>query len=255
MNILKEVILNQLIKIPAVKTRAKKHHQTGIINKPEVLMDQYYALTKNAPVKNKDILELGPGKTIELVLKAKEDGASSVAIVDIEQYLTNQNALENGIDYKIYNGREIPFPDESFDLIWSNGVYEHIRFPEITVKETFRLLRPNGIAVHVIGLKDHFSYTNSNPDIVFNCLKYPKWVWEMMMWNRSNYVNRLRVSDWVNLHESVGFKSSINYSEIDEYIRSIYKTNKKFKYLLEYSEDDAVTTEIHLVVKKEQKLF
>ena len=27
---------------------------------------------------------------------------------------------------------------------WSTSVYEHLRYPEITVAETFRLLRPGG---------------------------------------------------------------------------------------------------------------
>ncbi len=250
MNILKEIILNQLIKIPAVKARAKERHQTGISHHPEFLMSQHNALTKYASVRDKDILELGPGMTIEIVLKAKEDGARSVAIVDIEQYLTHQQALDNGINYQIYDGKKIPFPDESFDLIWSSSVFEHIRFPKITVEETYRLLRPGGISVQLIDLKDHFSYSNNNPDIVFNCLKYPKWLWEMMTWNRSNYVNRLRASEWIELHESFGFKIVSKHMETNDYIHDSYKNKSELKYLLKYSENDAISSEIHLVAKK-----
>ncbi|MFN2391407.1 MAG: class I SAM-dependent methyltransferase [Pyrinomonadaceae bacterium] len=249
MNILKEVILNQLIKIPAVKIKAKKHHQTGISHHPEFLIDKYNNLTKYASVKGKHVLELGPGKTIEVMLKAKADGASSVAIVDIEKYLTTQQTLDNGINYKIYDGRKIPFPDESFDLIWSSDVYEHIRFPQITVEETYRLLRPGGMVIHLIDLRDHFSFGN-NPDLIFNCLKYPKWLWEMMTWNRSNYINRLRASEWIKIHESAGFKIINNYTEISDYIRDNYKTKSKLKYLLKYSEYDIISTGMHLVAKK-----
>ncbi len=250
MNILKEVILNQLIKIPAVKNKAKKYHQTGISHNPELLMKTYNSLSKYSSVKDKRILELGPGKTIEIVLQAKKDGALSVAIVDIENYLTIRQITDNKIDYKIYDGKKIPFPDESFDLIWSNDVYEHIRFPQITVAETYRLLRPGGMVVHIIDLMDHFSYGKNNPDILLNCLKYPKWLWEMMTWNRSNYVNRLRASEWTEIHKSEGFKVVNDSTETNEYIRDNYKTKKELNYLLKYSEFDAVSTIVYLAAQK-----
>lgn len=250
MNVLKEVVLNQLIKIPAVKNKARNYHQTGISHNPESFNKTYDSLTRYSPVKGKRVLELGPGKTIEVVLQAKKDGATSVAIVDIENYLTEQQVTENEIDYRIYDGRKIPFPAESFDLIWSNDVYEHIRYPKITIEETYRLLSPGGMAVHIIDLEDHFSYGKNNPDIALNCLKYPKWLWEMMTWNRSNYVNRLRASDWIEMHESAGFKIINQHTVINEYIRDNYKTKKNLKYLLKYSEYDAVSGAIHLIAQK-----
>jgi len=250
MNFVKEVILNQLIRIPAVKEKAKKNHHTGMSHNPESLLKNYNIYTKHSSVKDKHILELGPGKTIEVALKAKENGASSVALVDIEPYLSNQQILDNGINYKIYDGKQIPFPGESFDLIWSSDVYEHIRFPQLTIEETYRLLRPGGMVIHIIDLADHFSFGTNNSDIIFNCLKYPKWIWEAMTWNRSNYVNRLRASQWIDIHESVGFKIISQNTEINEYIRDNYKTSPKLKYLLKYSEYDAISTELHLVAKK-----
>lgn len=250
MNILKEIILNLLIKIPAVKNRAKMYHRTGISRDPESFTETYERLTRYAPVKDKRVLELGPGKTIEVILQAKKDGASEIAIVDIEKYLSDREIAENDIDYRIYDGKRIPFSDESFDLIWSNDVYEHIRYPQITIKETYRLLSQGGIAVHTIDLKDHFSYGKNNPDITLHCLKYPEWLWETMTWNRSNYVNRLRASEWIALHKTAGFEILGAHTEDDEYIRDNYKTKKSLKYLLNYSEYDAVAGVIHLIAQK-----
>jgi SAM-dependent methyltransferase len=43
----------------------------------------------------------------------------------------------------------LPFPDASFDSIVSDQVLEHVRGnPQAVVDETFRVLRPGGVAVH-----------------------------------------------------------------------------------------------------------
>lgn len=252
MNIPKELILNQLIKIPAVRERAKKYHRTGISHDPTRIDRVYYELTNHVSVVSKDILELGSGKTTEIVQKAVEQGASSIAILDIERYLTNEVTDRLGINYKIYNGQKMPFESESFDLIWSNDVFEHVRFPETTVAETFRLLRPGGAVVHIIDLQDHFSYGKDEPFLALNCLKYPKWLWELMTWNRSNFVNRLRASEWVRLHETVGFTIVAQSTEPDEFIRQHYRNEKRLEYLRAYSEHDAVSAKITLTGTKDK---
>lgn len=250
MNIIKEVILNQLIRIPAVKARAKKSHQTGLSHNPELLAQSYARIVEYSPVKNKDVLELGPGKTIEIIQRALVDGASSVAIADVEAYLDSRQISDNKINYVVYNGRTVPLPDESFDLIWSHDVYEHLRFPKITVEETYRLLRPGGMVVHMIDLMDHFAFGKEDLNLAFNCLKYPEWLWELMTWNRSNYVNRLRASEWIALHQSAGFKILINDTESNKHIMENYKSEAKLKYLLRYSEYDAISAQIFIVAIK-----
>jgi ubiquinone/menaquinone biosynthesis C-methylase UbiE len=250
MNLLKESLLNQLIRIPAVRTIAKRHHETGISANPELLTRYYGILTEHASVAGKSLLELGPGKTIELVLQAKQDGASSVAIADIEPYLSADEAERLGVDYKIYDGKKLPFADESFDLIWSTTVYEHVRFPEEMVKETWRLLKKGGMVVHIIDLMDHFAHGRNRPDLVFNCLKYPKWVWEGITWNRSNFVNRLRASEWVDLHESAGFDIVSKDCETSSYIQENYRSDPQLSYLTRFSEADAISTWLYLAARK-----
>jgi len=47
-------------------------------------------------------------------------------------------------DFVQFNGIDIPFPDNQFDLIYSDQVFEHVRFPEKLLSEIYRVLKPGG---------------------------------------------------------------------------------------------------------------
>lgn len=43
-----------------------------------------------------------------------------------------------------YGGEELPFPDRSFALVYSYQVLEHVRKPELALREIARVLQPGG---------------------------------------------------------------------------------------------------------------
>jgi SAM-dependent methyltransferase len=49
---------------------------------------------------------------------------------------------------QVYDGKTIPFPDHSFDVVFSSNVLEHIPHIEEFQVEIHRVLRPQGMAVH-----------------------------------------------------------------------------------------------------------
>tara|TARA_X000000368_G_scaffold418978_1_gene421209 strand:+ start:4631 stop:5347 length:717 start_codon:yes stop_codon:yes gene_type:complete len=49
----------------------------------------------------------------------------------------------------------LPFEDNFFDVVFSKSVIEHFHNPDILVKETFRCLKPGGIAIIMVPSWEH----------------------------------------------------------------------------------------------------
>jgi SAM-dependent methyltransferase len=49
-----------------------------------------------------------------------------------------------------YDGRHIPFPDASFDVVFSSNVLEHVRDLDQLEREIKRVLRAGGLCIHVL---------------------------------------------------------------------------------------------------------
>lgn len=246
---LKEILLNQLITVPFIQNWSNKNGSTGRNENPEEVRKVYDKYKKaSGCLKDKTILELGPGHTFGNLILALKDGASKVCAADIMEYV---NSIDPNIEYKEYDGKQLPYENESFDFVWSWTVYEHLRFPEITIPETFRILKRGGVSISFIDLVDHFVYGPfpEKEEDIFDCLSYSDSEWKMMTSNRSTYVNRLRVSDWKKLFEKSGFEIIECTQQKSEIVKDLV-ANGKLSYLSKYSVEDAITRNIFVVAQK-----
>lgn len=91
------------------------------------------------------ILEIGAG-TGRQALELFKRGFSIEAI---EMPSSNYSGTRL-FDITDFDGRHIPFPDASFDIVFSSNVLEHV--PDLVQihKEIRRVLRPSGYVVHVL---------------------------------------------------------------------------------------------------------
>ncbi len=249
MPIIIEIVKNCLIKVPFIKEIAKKRHVTGFNQSEEGIRTIFETYRRYTGFEGKNVIELGPGHTWGPAKKMKEAGAASVSIIDIERYIPDTVLGENPwLNYIMYPGGTMPLAAEQFDLVLSYTVYEHLRQPETTIRETFRILKKGGLAVHLIDLGDHLHFGH-DPSKQFNCLRFGNTTWDLMSRNRSIYVNRIRKSGWRKLHREAGFTIVEEKDIIDEYSRTLFEKGG-LAYLAKLEPEDRFVSNLILVVRK-----
>jgi len=247
LNQLVEKIKNLLIRISFVKKIAKLLHQTGANQDPSLVQQIFAFYSQVGEVQGKTVLELGPGQTWQVADLLCAAGASCVYLCDIERYFANDVLTDNNIAFIQYAGKNLPLEDASVDYVCSYNVFEHLRSPETTINEVFRILKRGGKAIHSIDLRDH--YFNLDSAKSFNCLRYSDDAWDAMTFHRSVYVNRLRVSEWIRLHLAAGFSISWTRGYENSLIRNIFNSGG-VQYLSKFSDEDRFTCRLDLMVEK-----
>lgn len=51
---------------------------------------------------------------------------------------------------EIYDGRTIPFPDATFDVVFSSNVLEHVQDISVMMTEIRRVLKVDGVTIHIL---------------------------------------------------------------------------------------------------------
>jgi hypothetical protein len=176
-------------------------------------------------------LELGPGDSLSSAIIAAAHGATHTYLVDAGPFATPDLAIYRDVA-RILRQQDLSPPaldgvhdidallricrasygtrglqslrnisSASVDFIWSHAVLEHVRRAEFVefVRETRRIVHPNGICSHQIDLQDHLGGALNN-------LRIPSRWWETE-WMASSgfYTNRLRISEIIKMFESAGF--------------------------------------------------
>jgi ubiquinone/menaquinone biosynthesis C-methylase UbiE len=100
--------------------------------------------------RGKRVLEVGCGAGVDLVRFAK--GGAHVTGVDISSSaiaLARQNFEQQKLDADLReaDGEHLPFPDNSFDLVYAHGVVQYTADDRALVNECLRVLKPGGRAV------------------------------------------------------------------------------------------------------------
>lgn len=97
------------------------------------------------------VLDIGCGAGVDVIFAAKKVGASGNVVgaelvsemLDRGKNNIQMTDLKN-VSLVEESGEKLSFPDESFDVVISNGVFNLIPDKERAVAEAFRLLKPGG---------------------------------------------------------------------------------------------------------------
>jgi len=96
----------------------------------------------------RDVLDVGCNTgygTVRLVGSARSVTGVDVSPAAVDAARTREGA--EGVDFRVIDGLGLPFPDDSFDLVTSFQVVEHVADPMPYLREITRVLRPGGQAV------------------------------------------------------------------------------------------------------------
>lgn len=123
--------------------RARMEYESELADE-DAFLRRYFPMD----VTGLDILDLGCGFGGRTV-RWKEMGARSVTGLEIgdrmakeaAEFASSRNVEGN---FLVGVGEHLPFPDDSFDAVFSYDVFEHVQHLPSVLSECFRVLRPGG---------------------------------------------------------------------------------------------------------------
>ncbi|WP_299550023.1 class I SAM-dependent methyltransferase [Seonamhaeicola sp.] len=134
-------------------------------------LDRYYirtsifeALKRHIPFFKGALLDIGCGKMPYKAYILKNSEITDYVGLDIETALIYDAKVKPDVTW---DGKTMPFKDESFDCAFGTEVLEHCPDPEIVLKEVNRILKPGGMFFFTVPFlwnlhevpNDEFRYT------------------------------------------------------------------------------------------------
>lgn len=98
------------------------------------------------------VLDLGAGAGIVEHMNFR-GLASKVCGVDLDTRVVSNGMLDEG---RVSDAGEIPYADESFDIVFSDNVVEHLSDPQSVLQEVYRVLKPGGVFLFKTPNKYHY---------------------------------------------------------------------------------------------------
>jgi SAM-dependent methyltransferase len=100
--------------------------------------------------RGKEVLEVGCGAAVDLARFAK--GGARVTGVDLASSaieLARANFAQQSLhgEFRVADGEQLPFSDNTFDVVYAHGVVQYTANPKQLVEECRRVLKPGGSAI------------------------------------------------------------------------------------------------------------
>ena len=109
------------------------------------------------------------------------------------------------------------FADNEFEVIFSSNVLEHVPRSQFLSMacDQFRVLNPEGIAVHHIDFSDHITDQYAHAALLKEYLRFDEKEWQLLFENRIQHMNRLQPRQVVAAFLRAGFEQVDDLRDID----------------------------------------
>ena len=129
----------------------------------QVTWEYYLDLVLRKPEDIRRVMDLGCGAGDSLDCFRRRNAAVRWIGLDKEQSPEVEARTRKDGAFCVFDGARIPFPDGSFDLVYSRQVFEHVSDPHGLLKETSRVIRPGGYFIGSTSQMEPFhSYSLGN---------------------------------------------------------------------------------------------
>lgn len=202
-------------------------------------------------IKNKVILELGPGNSFINAYNFLMQGAEKVVLVDkfprVDKTPKQIEFQQNEILFikMKYKKKSLPFIKEGkidspkiqvigkdlteikelpgVDFIYSISVLEHVKKIKKNIQKMYEILNPGGYMFHKIDLRDHYNF--NRPFIFY---KYSDKTWNKYLTKEElSYTNRVRYDEFEEWFKEAGFE--IVDEELDRFSINKVKIHTRLK--------------------------
>lgn len=146
------VFLSQLNRVPPAK------HARDVLN-PRKVAEKLAVLTPfTGDLAGRTLLEIGSGYGMFIAVTRQvfgihsfglEPGGAGYELLQISRRLMARYGLPPKIIVEGF-GEQMPFAADTFDVVFSTHVLEHVQSPAAVLRETARVLRPGGVAQMIV---------------------------------------------------------------------------------------------------------
>ena len=185
---------------------------------------------ESADFKGKKLLEIGAGVGTFLITARTKYGINAFGIEPSKDEFSPFNEVSLALleEYNLpkdivvcSTAENIPFENNSFDLIYSTNVLEHVQNPKLVIKESIRVLKPGGFLQFVV--PNYFSFWEGHYGVLWPCItnKFSAKIYAKLIGQNPDYIDTLQLISPFYLKSILSeIKSNI---EILEWGKGIFK--------------------------------
>ncbi len=230
---LADIAKNQALALPTMRAIEQRRHRTRTARQQgaEYARATYGYLRRDLSPHHPltgTLLEVGPGTDLGVCALFAGDGMDEAVAIDIvpwqqpDPQIYRDLGVEDVLERVRYMAPvtidDTPFEDASFDVVISYSCFEHFLKPSAAVREIARLLKPGGITGHVIDMRNHRNFAEP-----LDHLRYPEWLWRLMVSRRPFATNRWRLYNYIEAFDQVGLRvveaRVTEKAEVSEHVR------------------------------------